>query len=76
MTIGLPSPAEYRQFAIECLRWADEAPRLDQRCTLIEIASDWMHMALNIERNQAENLPRELPRLKYGSNQNFVTIRP
>ena len=74
MATGLPSPAEYREFAIECLRWADEAPRLDQRCTLIEIASDWMHMALNIERNQAENLPRELPRLKYGSNQNFVII--
>ena len=76
MAIGLPSPAEYRQFAIECLRWADEAPRLDQRCTLIEIASDWMHMALNIECNQAEDLPCELPRSNYGSNDKFVTIRP
>ena len=76
MTTGLPSPAEYREFAIECLRWADEAPRLDQRCALIEIASDWMHMALNIERNQAEDLPRELPRSRSDSNDNFVTIRP
>jgi hypothetical protein len=52
---ALPSPAEYREFAIECLRWADVAPQLYQRCTLIEIASDWMHLALSIERNQAED---------------------
>jgi hypothetical protein len=58
---ALPSPAEYREFAIECLRWADVAPQLYQRCTLIEIASDWMHLALSIERNQAEDLPGRLP---------------
>ena len=52
---ALPSPAEYREFAIECLRWADVAPQLYQRCTLIEIAGDWMHLALSIERNQAED---------------------
>jgi hypothetical protein len=56
---GLPSPAEYREFAVECLRWADRGAQLDQRSNLIKIASDWMHIASSIERNQAkERLPR------------------
>jgi hypothetical protein len=49
---------------------------MKRRGSTIEIASGWMHMALNIERNQAEDLPCELPRSNYGSNDKFVTIRP
>ena len=64
----LPSPTEYREFAVECLRWADRIPKPDQRITLIEIASEWMHMALVVEYNQAENVPRRLPPSVYGSN--------
>jgi hypothetical protein len=45
----LPSPTEYRAFADECLRWANQAPSQAQRNTLIEIARVWMQIALDRE---------------------------
>jgi len=60
-SIELPSPTEYREFAVECLRWADRVPWPEQRITLIEIASEWMHTALVLEYNQAQNVPCRLP---------------
>jgi hypothetical protein len=45
----LPSPTDYRAFADECLRWANQAPSQAQRNTLIEIARVWMQTALDRE---------------------------
>jgi clan AA aspartic protease (TIGR02281 family) len=52
--ISTPSLPEYRQFAAECLRWADRVPELDERISLIEFAIKWMHMALVVEYVQAQ----------------------
>ena len=54
----LPSPTEYRAFADECLRWANQAPSQAQRNTLIEIARVWMQIALDREcQSQTQNGP-------------------
>jgi hypothetical protein len=37
----MTTPAEYREFAHDCLRWADEATDPGQRDTLIGIARVW-----------------------------------
>lgn len=37
----MTTPAEYRGFAHDCLRWADEATDPGQRDTLIGIARIW-----------------------------------
>jgi hypothetical protein len=63
-SLGPPSPSEYREFADECLRWADRIPELDQRIALIEIAHKWMRMAFMVEYDQAQNMPRRLPSLE------------
>jgi predicted aspartyl protease len=52
--IETPSPTEYREFASQCLRWADRVPELDIRIIMIEIASKWMHMALVVEYVQSQ----------------------
>jgi hypothetical protein len=65
-SLGPPSPSEYREFADECLRWANRVPELHQN--LIEIASTWMRMALIIECDQVQNMPRRLPPSIYSSN--------
>lgn len=51
---GLENPAmttakEYRQFAEECLRWAEEADIEQDRAALIELARDWTVAAMRIE---------------------------
>jgi hypothetical protein len=40
---------EYRDFAIDCLRWADEAPDASQRQTLVDIARMWMATAYRLD---------------------------
>jgi hypothetical protein len=46
-------PAKYRAFAGECLSWAIRARDQEQRNRLVEIARNWMKIALEIERISA-----------------------
>jgi hypothetical protein len=40
---------EYRQFAEECLRWAEEADTEQDRAALLELARDWTMAAMHLE---------------------------
>lgn len=44
------TPEEMRLFALECLRWSDEANNASQRDLMIRIAKTWMNTASTIER--------------------------
>lgn len=44
------TPQEMRLFALECLRWSDEAENAGQRDLMIRIAKTWMNTASAIER--------------------------
>jgi hypothetical protein len=45
------SPKEFREFAQECLRWADETKSELHRQVLLDMAATWMQAALQLERN-------------------------
>jgi hypothetical protein len=40
---------EYRDYAKECLRWADEAETDEQRQSFVDMARDWTLAALRLE---------------------------
>ena len=44
------SPKEFREFAHECTRWADEAHSERQRQVLLDLARLWSHAALQMEK--------------------------
>jgi hypothetical protein len=48
----LPTPTEYRNFADECLGWANKVRSQERRNALLEFARTWMQMALRIERGE------------------------
>ena len=54
-------PADYREFARDCLRWAEQAGDAAQSDTLIGIARMWMRTALIME-DQA-TLANDAPKL-------------
>jgi hypothetical protein len=45
----MTSPDDYRQFAMDCLRWADEAKDASQRHTLTQLARTWMLTASEMD---------------------------
>jgi hypothetical protein len=45
------SPKEFREFAQECLRWADETKSERHRQVLLDMTATWMQAALQLERN-------------------------
>jgi hypothetical protein len=47
------SPKEFREFAQECLRWADETKSERHRQILRDTAATWMQAALQLERGLA-----------------------
>jgi len=47
------SPKEFREFAQECLRWADETKSERHRQVLRDMAATWMQAALQLERSCA-----------------------
>src|SRR5262245_576385 len=47
------SPKEFREFADECLRWADETRSDRHRQVLLDMAKTWMQAALQLERSLA-----------------------
>jgi hypothetical protein len=42
------SPKEYREFARECVRWAEESASEQDRQHFIEMAKAWMHAAAQL----------------------------
>jgi hypothetical protein len=40
---------EFREYAKECLQWADEAETDDQRQSFLDMARDWTLAALRLE---------------------------
>ena len=47
------SPKEFREFAQECLRSADETKSERHREVLLDMAKTWMQAALQLERSLA-----------------------
>lgn len=45
---------EMREFALDCLRWAEGTPNPSDRETMIRVARMWMNTASGIER-QVDN---------------------
>jgi hypothetical protein len=41
---------EMRLFALECLRWSDQADNASQRELMIQVAKSWMATASALER--------------------------
>jgi hypothetical protein len=44
------SPAEYREFALECMRDAECADDVGMRLTMFGLARIWMNVALELEQ--------------------------
>jgi len=47
------SPKEFREFAEECSRWADETKSERHRQVLLDMAKTWTQAALQLERSLA-----------------------
>jgi hypothetical protein len=45
----MTTPAEFREYARECLAWAAEATDDAERRTLVETAKFWTHAALRLD---------------------------
>ena len=48
---------EYRQFATECFRWADEAETEEMREAFLQMARDWTAAALRTEGLLCSEVP-------------------
>jgi hypothetical protein len=57
----MTTPADYREFARDCLRWAEQAGDAAQSDTLIGIARMWMRTALIME--EQATLANDAPKL-------------
>jgi hypothetical protein len=60
---AMATAKEYRKFAEECLRWADEADTEQDRTALLELARDWTLAAQRLELASPRNVA-ELKRLQ------------
>jgi hypothetical protein len=49
MRATLGSPAEYRDFARQCLQWAARATREDHKNMMLQMANHWLQVAQDIE---------------------------
>jgi hypothetical protein len=58
------TPGEIRQFALECLRWADDTDNASHRDVMIRVARHWMNTASAIERRLAAGDELALPDLR------------
>jgi hypothetical protein len=57
----MTTPADYRDFARDCLRWAEQAGDAAQSDTLIGIARMWLRTALIMEEHAT--LANDVPKL-------------
>ena len=46
----MTTPLDYREFAMDCLHWAEDAKDEDQRATLIRLARMWILTASELDR--------------------------
>jgi hypothetical protein len=46
---------EFREYAKECLQWADEAETDDQRQSFLDMARDWTLAALHLDGMLGQN---------------------
>lgn len=59
------TPQEMRLFALDCLRWADEAAaNASQRDLMLRVAKSWMNTASRIERHVGDGGDLALPDLR------------
>ena len=59
MRSALGSPAEYRDFARQCLRWAAKTTREDHKNMMLQMANHWLQVAQAIEgRADHSELPK------------------
>jgi hypothetical protein len=55
---------EMRLFALDCLRWADEAANASQRGLMLRVAKSWMNTASSIDRHVSNGGELALPDLR------------
>jgi hypothetical protein len=62
----MTTPADYRGFAIDCFRWAEQASDASQREHLNEIARLWKNVAIKMGRHvtMADDVPALLRNLR------------
>jgi hypothetical protein len=48
--LAMTTTIDYRQFALDCLHWAEDAKDVDHRVTLIRLAHMWMLTASELDR--------------------------
>ena len=59
------TPQEMRLFALDCLRWADEAAaNASQRDLMLRVAKSWIKTASSIERYISDGGEQALPDLR------------
>ena len=49
----MSTPAEYREFALDCMREAECADSATMRVTMVDMARIWMRVALEMEQRSA-----------------------
>lgn len=49
----MPSAKEFREFALRCMDWAEEARDERQRQVMRDLAAQWMRSAVRVERSIA-----------------------
>ena len=55
MRPALGSPAEYRYFAEQCLRWAARTTREDHKNMMLQMANHWLQAAQDVEDSADQN---------------------
>jgi hypothetical protein len=58
------TPQEMRLFALDCLRWSDEAHNASQRDLMQQIAHAWMNTASRIDRHIGDGRELAVPDLR------------
>ena len=58
------SSKQYREFARECLRWAEESTSDEDRRHFIDMAKAWVHAAAELRElsQEPESSPTPIPR--------------
>ena len=55
----MSTPAEYREFALGCMREAECADSATMRLTMVGMARIWMRVALDMEQRMADDGPHQ-----------------
>ena len=58
------TPDEMREFALDCLRWAERTDNASHRDLMLNVAKTWMNTASAIERRVADGAALVSPDLR------------